>query len=972
MNATSKLVKAWESKNAKNAAKAGGISLMALSLAACGGSSTPVADAPAADPVVPVVPVVVTPVSAAMTTSADALVGGAGADSFSGLLSGAMAAGSTIQSGDSVTGNAGADTLTLYVSGDAGAAFTLGGIITTGVETIAVSNYDTDTTANGTVIDMSAMSGVEAVQVVNSSATGDTKFDNVQNIVDASVKGAGDTNIAYTATVVTGTADAQNVTLDTYSGGLTVAGVETLNLTTSGGNSTVASITAAAATKVTVAGDKNLTITDLTTGSTVVATVDASALTGKLTVTSADTDLASFTGGSGNDTLVRNNQADDTAATDSFDGGAGVDTLKVTTGAALNAGEAATNLANYSNFERLELTDASTETAIDLTGVSMFNIVKSSDATNGTTTVNGVAAGTNFEITGMDTTTDNFTAALADDTAADATTVTLGTTTAGVTAGTLTLADHETISIVTQGGASSVNSLVAGDLTTLNISGGKNFTLTAATATSLGSIDASAMTGKFIMSAAAGKTTVAITGGAGDDTIIGGSGANTIDGGAGNDTITGVTGVDTISGGAGNDTIVVDDFSELASTDTIDGGDGSDTLKFSEATNHDFTASSTLLNGVSNIEKYAFSGLDGTDTVTINDTVMNNGSITITFDAAVAADTNALNAAGVLTATNTVNFTDNSGDVVTYTVGNGIDVVNMGADNDIVNITVEAYASTSDSVNGGVGSDTLQITLDGGATAATIDTIATSTLSGYSSFETVNIDDAGGTHIGIIVDDTFVTNNELNDALTIQATDGSTVSDTVTTMDASGVTLTTALTLIGGTGVDTIKGGAGADEITGGGGNDKLTGGAGKDDFNFLATGNGVDAITDFDFGTSASTGTQDQIDLSAISVITSLSLADGAIWRQGDTYASGDNILIFDDVAYADADAIEVAIDATVGSTDTGGAIIVWQDTMGSVHLSVDTVKETDNSGFVDLATFSGLSVLDISSLIDAADFIV
>jgi len=38
MNATSKLVKAWESKNAKNAAKFGGISLMALSLAACGGS----------------------------------------------------------------------------------------------------------------------------------------------------------------------------------------------------------------------------------------------------------------------------------------------------------------------------------------------------------------------------------------------------------------------------------------------------------------------------------------------------------------------------------------------------------------------------------------------------------------------------------------------------------------------------------------------------------------------------------------------------------------------------------------------------------------------------------------------------------------------------------------------------------------------------------------------------------------------
>jgi Ca2+-binding RTX toxin-like protein len=45
MNATSKLVKAWESKNAKNAAKAGGVSLMALSLAACGGSDSTITQA---------------------------------------------------------------------------------------------------------------------------------------------------------------------------------------------------------------------------------------------------------------------------------------------------------------------------------------------------------------------------------------------------------------------------------------------------------------------------------------------------------------------------------------------------------------------------------------------------------------------------------------------------------------------------------------------------------------------------------------------------------------------------------------------------------------------------------------------------------------------------------------------------------------------------------------------------------------
>jgi Ca2+-binding RTX toxin-like protein len=184
--------------------------------------------------------------------------------------------------------------------------------------------------------------------------------------------------------------------------------------------------------------------------------------------------------------------------------------------------------------------------------------------------------------------------------------------------------------------------------------------------------------------------------------------------------------------------------------------------------------------------------------------------------------------------------------------------------------------------------------------------------------------------------------------------------------------LTTVLTLTGGSDTDTIKGGAGADEISGGGGIDTLTGGAGKDDFNFAASSNGLDVITDFDFGTNASTGTQDQLDLSAIATITALTLTDGAIWRQGDTIAAGDNIFIFDDQAYADADAIETAIDSTAAATVTGGVIVLWQDTLGKVHLSTDTVAETDNSGFVDLATLSGHTISSISSLVDAADFIV
>ena len=40
MKTISKLVKDWETKNARNAAKASGISMMALSLAACGGGGS--------------------------------------------------------------------------------------------------------------------------------------------------------------------------------------------------------------------------------------------------------------------------------------------------------------------------------------------------------------------------------------------------------------------------------------------------------------------------------------------------------------------------------------------------------------------------------------------------------------------------------------------------------------------------------------------------------------------------------------------------------------------------------------------------------------------------------------------------------------------------------------------------------------------------------------------------------------------
>ena len=112
----------------------------------------------------------------ALTTVTDAVVGGGADDTISGMLVGASGTGTTIQGGDSVTGGAGNDTFTIFVSGDAAAAYTVGGVVVSGVETLAVSNYDAD--AGVTTIDMSTMTGVTTVDMVNSSATGDNFHSN--------------------------------------------------------------------------------------------------------------------------------------------------------------------------------------------------------------------------------------------------------------------------------------------------------------------------------------------------------------------------------------------------------------------------------------------------------------------------------------------------------------------------------------------------------------------------------------------------------------------------------------------------------------------------------------------------------------------------------------------------------------------------------------------------------------------------
>jgi len=957
----SKLVAGWEKKNSK-VARAGGLSLMALSLAACGSSdddaaavvdtaaddTTTVADTPA---------VSTTAVSLAFSTGGDSLAGAAGDDTFSGIMSGAQAAGSTIQGGDTVDGGAGTDALNMYVSGDAGAAFTIGGVMVSNVESLGISNYDVN--AGDTSVDMSTMTGVSSLKILNSSATGDTIFTGVQSIADLSVKGAGDTTVTYTATAVVGTADVQNLTVDTYTGTVSLASVETLNITTSGGASTLADLTATSAKTVTVSGDQNLTITaDVTTGLNAATSIDASALTGKLSITSSDTSLSTFTGGSGNDTLVRQANNADAGVADKFDGGAGTDTLSVTTGANVTAA----NMANYSNFERLTVTDGGTAT-VNLDGISMFSIVRNTDDTNNEdTTISNVAASTVFEITAGGNGDEETTVELKADTGADETTLTLGGTATGVDV-IFQGDDYETLNVVSQGAANLVD-IDSTDLTTLNLSGAKALTLsTGSAASNLATIDASAMTAAFVMEAAEGKTTIAITSGSGADTVRGGTSHNVISTGAGNDTIVGLAGNNTITAGDGNDTIQFGTFANLTASDTIDGGAGTDTLSFTGAGNADFTSSTTFLNGVSNVEAYSFTGLNGTDTVTINDSIMQSGAVTLSFSSAVTGS-NSLTAAGVLNTSNVVNFTDNSGAVTTYTVGNGIDKVSLEAGADVVAVSLQSYLSGSDEINGGAGTDTVNLNIDGGASAAARVTVGESQLSALNSFEVINVDDASATYIGITLTDAVVDANATAQALSVIGIDstGGTATTALLTIDASAVTNTSILTLTGGGAADTIKGGAGADEITGGAGADTLTGGGGKDDF---TAGTGTDTITDFDFGTS--TTTVDQLDVAATFTVTSAATVDTQ--SSGNIDAATD-VVILDTASYAAAANAE---DVVVAGAGTGEVIVIWQNSLGSVYVSRDANAATDNGSFeTDMFILSGVSVADIKANVDSGDFVI
>jgi Ca2+-binding RTX toxin-like protein len=680
----------------------------------------------------------------------------------------------------------------------------------------------------------------------------------------------------------------------------------------------------------------------------------------------------------------------------------------------------APTLVGVSNFDQDQTTtsaDSNDETATS--GVNFTNMGADTDMSLSGFTIADVDANDGVIM--------NFTATadLATDNASgDDITVTLGTSTAAmasVTAAdaqtafnlTLALADYETVNIASQGGANTVASLTSTDMTTLNVSGDKALTVSALTAASLNTVNASTSTANVNVAALTLASTITggagndtftgganadvLTGGAGGDTLGGGGGNDSITGDAGNDQITGGTGNDTmiggagndtfadaalnvesVSGGDGNDTFTIATTATLTSADTISGGEGTDTLTFSEANaDVDLTADVAALTNVSSVENFVVSGMNGSDTITLNDGVISaaGGNLSLAITGSTGANT--INASAVLGSTNVVTFSDTASLVTTYSMGNGQDVLSMGAGNDAITLTNYAYLGASDVINGGAGTDTITMTND---TAAT-NTLSATQLGALSNTEIITINHATDTNLVNVVatlNDTIVGANQVQGGtFTFNRDVGE---DGTLKITASDVTSLYNLSFAAGDGADTFIGGAGADTLSGEAGVDSLTGGAGKDDFIFLAASliGGADVITDMDFGTS--TTTVDQLDVAAATIFNTNAFDTKVI--DSTAYNVDEDVVVITSQAFASVTAVDTFYEARATLVLTGtnlDKVLIWQDTLGTVHMSRalggdggnNNADAGDEYTVTDLATMSGLNISSIATLIDIGDFI-
>jgi len=537
------------------------------------------------------------------------------------------------------------------------------------------------------------------------------------------------TGTSLTTNVNEASGVAKATTLTVNASGVTVTGattidsdVTTLNISSGSGTNTLAAVSVGGATAVNISGDKNLVLASLALGTNPVIT---STSTAGVTITGALATNVKYTGGAGADSIqvatshakaIALGAGDDTltyngatASGGSVAAGDGSDTIIMTVAQAAAASLDATFNGTYTGFEVLRLSDgvAGTVTLAGINGVSNVRLHGGASAV----TVDGLASGGTVTLAlGLAGGTINVTNAAFN--AADSLNIALANN--GVTYGTLTASNVETLNISSSSGASTtsgVNTLPLGTMTgttTIAVTGSNGLTLTNP-GTSVTTFDASAIAADNSNDTAA---LMRVTYGS----AYTGASTTSISGGAGNDILSGNIKKDSLSGNAGADWLYGDNagtkrVETFTVTGTVEANDVVTSTIFGVASSY------TVL--VTDILATIGTGLAAAITANTNLTGLvsaSNAGAVVTVSYLVDGNTTGV---GSVTDANILDLAVGVVQSVVGTVGTaGLDTISGGTGGDII-----VGGGAVDSLTGGAGDDTFFF-LKAQSTLASLTTIS--------------------------------------------------------------------------------------------------------------------------------------------------------------------------------------------------------------------------------------------------------
>jgi Ca2+-binding RTX toxin-like protein len=833
--------------------------------------------------------------------------------------------------------DSGAGTFTLDLGGTKGNVDLRGGGLIDKLVISVDEDSQTLSVGNNQVVTMKVTQGATAAATVAVGLLANAATNAVTIKLDDNVR---DNNtVALTNLKVT---QAKTVTIDgsidtTSAGSANTETIKTLDASAANSNVTInmgvnnLNLAANGATTVgtgtiTVTGSGTLT-DDVTVTSLTAAVLDASAMTGAVTLDSTTTlavgtiktgsanDTVVLTTGTASDVTVQMNAGNDTLILSNgdytnkivnIDMGAGTDTVRFLPSTTLYKGSGVDTLAGIENIVFSANTTTDQGIQANLLHGQTYNILSNGSASTNNITVKVATTDTAVDLSGLvgSTATESSVAAMTFTTDASANTAPI--TIKGISAAKNIITGSSSADVLTGGAKddtfnySSASLLFSSGALLDTINGGAgtdaiNLTSTAAVtvmsndswanATNVEKITTGANANAISLTLGAtaqtaGITTVDLSG---DNNT---NGVNVVNASAytAGITVTGSpgAGVDSITGGSGDDTFVYKITTDLvnggAFIDSIVGGAGTDTIQLGDtlantAANLLVTDSFARVSGVETIKSVATTAAES---VALHANAYTAGIRTVDLSLNKHASANKIDASAITGGGMTL--IGSATGATTILGGAGDDTITGGAGDD----TITANAG-NDSISAGAGDDTITMaanltsadTIDGGAGSDTLTFTdaggATSDLNNVTNIETITL---GNAITAVTTVDTLVASGG---TLTVS---GNSLTGTNTLMWNGSAETNGKFSITGGAAADTIIGGAGADTITGGDGIDSLTGGAGADIFVYatgaseLVTYAGgdktpakIERITDFVAGT-------DKIKLTIGAMISGITLA--------------------------------------------------------------------------------------------------